>query len=296
MEPILKDVKSDADYPRFETIYTKLYDTVTSSSKKRETFFDYAGLGDFQVKGEGNTVTFTDPIAGAEMFLEHVRFSNGYKVTQEMLDHDQYGEIRKLEADLRVALADFLEVRGHLLLNNAFGTTDSTAFKSTDFRGEALISTSHTNLDGSTAQSNRPSTDADLDWTSLGNAIIQFSLWKDNRARVARSEPQTLIIHPNDQLTAMELMQSTQKPGTANNEINAIRGAISELIVSPYITDTDAWYVKAAKTDTIWLWDVQPRFGAMEDWELEVIKRKVVTGFSHGHLRWLGYYGSNGSG
>lgn len=294
MEPKLKDIVSDKDFETLPTLYTRLYDTIAGSSKQKETYADYAGLGDFAVKNEGGPVTFTDPIAGAELAFTHLRFSNGYKVTQEMLDHDQYGEIRTLEGELRRALNDFLEVRGHLLLNNGFGTTDSSGFKAGDFRAQALISTSHTQLDGGTAQSNRPSSDANLDWTSLGNAKIQFALWKDNRSRNVRSMAKTLIVHPNDSLTAQELLQSVQKPGTPNNEINALRGDM-DVIVTPYITDTNSWFVKAAKTKTVWHWDQAPRYGMMEDWDNEVIKRKAVVGFSHGHLDWRGWYGSSGA-
>ena len=294
MEPKLKGIVSDKDFDQYPVIYTQFYDMVGSSSKKKETYFDYAGLGDFTVKNEGGPVTFTDPISGAEISFEHVRFSNGYKVTQEMLDHEQYSEVRTLEGELRRALADFLEVRGHLLLNNAFGTTASAGFSATDFRAQALISTTHTQLDGGTAQSNRPSSDANLDWTSLGNAKIQFGLWKDNRSRNIREMARTLIVHPNDELTAQEVLRSSQKPGTPNNDINALNGAMT-LVVTPYLTDTNSWFVKGARTKTVWHWDQSPRYGMMEDWDNEIIKRKVVVGFSHGHLDWRGFYGSSGA-
>lgn len=298
MEPKLRDIKSDSDFPRLPTIYTRLYDNIGTSRKKTETYFDYAGLGDFAVKTEGDLVSFTDPVSGAELPFTHVRFSNGYKITQEMIDHEQYNEMPKLEMELRLALDDFLEVEGHRLLNAAFATTGgSNGFKATDFRGEALIATSHTRIDGGTAQSNRPSTDANLDWTSLANGVIQFSLWKDERGRVIRGEPRTLIVHPNDSMTAQELMGSAQKPGTPNNEINALRGVISEVIVSPYITDTNSWYLKGASTKTVWMWDTVAggRFGMFDDWHREVIERKAVVGFSMGHLDWRNWYGSSGT-
>ena len=295
MEPILRSVETDKDYQRPAPIYPSFYDMIGDSRKRKETYFDYAGLGDFSVKNEGGAVTFTDPIAGAELAMTHVRFSNGYKVTQEMLDHDQFGEIRTLEQDLRLALNDFLDVRGHLLLNNGFGTTNAAGFLSTDFRSEGLFSTSHTRIDGGAAQANKPSSDVSLGWSALADAVNKFSLWKDNRGRVIRSEPSTLIVHPNDTQTAMELLQSTGKPGTANNDTNALRGVISNVVVSPFLTDTNAWFIKGGNTRTVWHWDVRPRFGAMEDWDLEVIRRKVVLGFSHGHLGWVGWYGSSGT-
>lgn len=294
LEPILKDIKSDSDYPRRETIYTKLF-SVSSTKKAKETFFEYAGLGDFQVKSEGGPVSFTDPIAGAEMTLVPVRRSNGYKITQEMLDHDQFGEIRKLETELRIALRDDLEVIGHLLLNNGFGTTDSGGFTAAGFDTVALFSTAHTRIDGGANQSNRPSTDADLDWTTLGDARQQFQLWRDNRGRRVLGRPRNLWVHVNDELTAMELLRSVGKPGTANNEVNVLNQEFN-LIVSPYITDTDSWFVQGDSTDAIWLWDVNPRASSKDDWDNEVIQRKMVHGESLGHLRWFNWYGTTGAG
>ena len=65
-----------------------------------------------QVKNEGGPISFSDPIAGSEIKYTHVRHALAYKITQEMLDHDQYGEIRKLEMDLQIAGDDALEVAG----------------------------------------------------------------------------------------------------------------------------------------------------------------------------------------
>jgi hypothetical protein len=296
MEPILSDILSDADYQRRERIYSRYYKDQTETPKKRQyTFFQYGGLGDYQVKNEGGPVSYTDPIAGPELTMAPIRFSNGYKVTQEMFDHDQFGEIRKLEAELRRATDDFLEVRGHLLLNNGFGTTASAGFIAAGFDGVALFSTAHTRLDGGTNQANRPTTDASLDWTSLANGVLQFQLWNDERGRPILSLPSTLVIHVNDSLTARELLGSELKPGTANNELNALRGMLSETVVSPYITDTNAWYLKSADHSAIWKWDVPPRSAMEDDFDLEVVKRKTVLGFCHGATDWRGWYGTNGT-
>lgn len=296
MEPILSDILSDQDYRRRERIYSRFYMDETESPKKRKyTFFQYGGLGDFAAKNEGGPVSYSDPLPGPEVTMTPVRFSNGYKITQEMFDHDQFNEIRKLEQELRRATDDFLEVRGHLLLNNGFGTTASAGFIAAGFDGVQLFSTAHTRLDGGTNQANRPSTDANLDWTSLANGYLQFQLWVDERGRPIISDPQCLIVHVNDSLTARELLGSELKPGTPNNELNALRGAVSELIVSPYITDTNSWYLKSGDHRAIWKWDVQPRSAMEDDFDLEVVKRKMVLGFCHGAIDWRGWYGTSGT-
>jgi len=296
LEPKLRAVKNDQDLSRRERIFPQFYGSMDSSKKASETFYERTGLGDFQVKAEGGNVTYTDPIFGSELKFSHVRRSNGYKITQEMLDHDQYGEIVKLERDLQIAGEEDLEVMGHLLLNSGFGTTDNTAygFKAAGFDGVALFSTAHTRLDGGANQANKPSTDANLSWTALANARQQFQLWVDHRGRKIVQYPRKLVIHPNDELTAMELLRSSGKPGTANNEINALFGEFS-IVVSPYLTDTNAWFLLGDRLESVWFWDVQPRTAMEDDFDLEIVKRKRVQGASCGHVRWFGMYGTSGT-
>lgn len=300
LEPILASIQNDQALQRRPVIYSQFFAETTQSTKARETHFERAGLGNFQVKAEGGPVSYTDPIAGNQLVYAHVRRANGYKITQEMLDHDQFREIEKLEMDLQISGADDLEVAGHLVFNGAFATTDNAAYgyKATGFDGLALCSTSHTRLDGGAVQANRPSVDVNLGWTALANGIIQFQLWNDNRGRPIRSYPSKLLIHPNDSLTAKELLGSTLKPGTANNEINSLQGeglSMGDVIVSPYLTDTNAWFLYGAGRKTVWYWDVQPRTAMEDDWETEVVKRKRVQGHSFGALRWYEIYGTSGT-
>jgi len=295
LEPGLRNIKSDADYPRRETLYARLY-KVASSKKATETDRQWAGLGNFQVKSEGGEVTYSDPINGSSKAYTHVSRALGYKITDEMIRHDQYAEMRKLEMNLQLSGDDDLETQGFLLLNNGFGTTSSNGFTATGFDSLALFSTAHTRIDGGAVQANRPATDANLTWTSLANGLIQFNLWRDNRGRPILSRANMLVVHPNDELTAKELLRSAGKPGTANNEINAIRDSGLEVLVSQYLTDTNAWFlIDSAMADNRWFWDVQPRTSMMEDFDTEVIKRKRVHAFSCGHGDWVGNYGTSGT-
>lgn len=297
LEPKLRAIRSDQDFPRYETLYTRYFREKTKSTKASETMFNRAGLGDFAPKSEGGNISYTDPIAGSELVFTHVRRSNGYKITQEMLDHDQYNEIVKLERDLQLAGDEDLEVAGHLLLNSGFSTTNNVnyGFLATGYDGLAWFSTAHTRLDGGTNQANRPSTDADLGVGALGDAVIQFGLWTDHRGRKSRAVPNLLVVHPNDALTAKELLGSQGKPGTPNNDMNVFAGMNIDLVVDPYLTDTDSWFLlDTRQIDTYWFWDVNPRTAMEDDFDMEVIKRKRVQGHSLGHGEWFGAYGTSG--
>src|SRR3990167_2847059 len=139
LEPTLRDIRNDAKFPRREVIYSRFYDRL-DSKKATETVYNRAGLGSFQVKNEGGPISFTDPIAGTTITFTHIRWGNAYRIAQEMLDHDQYDEIRKLEMDLQISGDDHLEVEGHRLLTSGFGTTNSKGFRATGFDALALFS------------------------------------------------------------------------------------------------------------------------------------------------------------
>lgn len=301
LEPKLRRIYNDPQLTRRPTIYTAFFGEILNSKKATETVYERAGIGDFAVKAEGGAVTYTDPIDGTELTSSHVRRSNGYKITQEMLDHDQYGEIMKLEQDLQVAGDEDLEVAGHLILNSAFSTTANAAygFGATGFDSLALCSTAHTRLDGGATQRNRPSTDASLGWASLADGLVQFDLWVDHRGRKIRGMPSRVVVAPQDRLTLKELLGSSQKPGTANNEINALMGELSydNAIVTPYLTDSNSWFLLGDNLagTTVWYWDVQPRTAMEDDFDLEITKRKRVHGFSFRHARWFNVYGTSGT-
>lgn len=298
MEPGLRAIAEDSDFKRRPVIYTAFYGENAKSAKAQETLQEIAGVGDFQVKSEGGSVTYTDPINGSQVILTHVRRSNGYRISQEMMDHNQYKQALNLEASLQLSGNEDIEVAGHALLNNAFSNADDTAigFEGAGFDGLALCHTAHTRLDGGATQANRPSSDVDLSWTALADGVIQFQLWRDNRGRRVIDSPRILVVSPQDSLTAKELLQSSQKPGVPNNDINALQNEVG-VVVTPYLTDTDSWFLigDVSKT-THWFWDVQPRTAMEDDFDTEVLKRKRVHGFSCGHSRWHGVYGTSGAG
>lgn len=301
LEPILRDIRSDQDYPRAPQLYQRLY-TMATSQKAKETIFNWTGLGDFATKGEGAPVSYDDPIAGNEKSFSHQRRALGYKITQEALDHDQFNQIVTLERELQVAADDDLETLGHLLLNNGFSNAkpaNSGGYSAVGFDALELFSSVHTEISGAATMRNEPSTPINLDWTSFADGVTQFMLIKDNRDRPISIAPARLWVHPNDMHTAKEILQSSGKPGTANNDVNVLSGAV-ELIVSQYLTDTNAWFIQGNFQDAkgaVWFWDTTAgvRTAMDDDFDTEIIKRKAVHGESFGHGDWRNWYGSSGT-
>ena len=293
LEPRISNIWNES-YPQRPVEYTS-YVNIREAKKRVITDYKLSDFGPLRFKGEGEPVQYDDALFGPIKEYTPVRFAEGYKITQEMVDKELYGQVEKFERGLIKSAVDLQEVTAALLFNNGFGTTNTDGFSATGFDSLALFSTAHTRLDGGAVLRNRPSTDVDLGVTALQNALIDWHTQNlDERGRPQLIRPKLLLVHPNDMFTARELLQSEFKPGTANNEINALREEGLSFMVSHYFTDSDAWFLLGDQHDLNFLWDVRPRGGMEEDFDTEVIKRKIVEGFFVGHGEWRGTYGSSG--
>ena len=292
LEPKISNIWNEA-YPQRAAEYTAFVN-VRNTGKATVTDHKMTDFGSLRLKGEGESIIYDDPIDGPDKQYTPVRFALGYKITREMEKHDLYGQMNRLERALIKSAVDLQEVTAAYLINNGFGTTAADGFSATGFDGLGLFSTAHTRLDGGATQRNRPSTDVDLSPTAVQNMYIDFHNYKDDRGRPSLIRPKLLIISPEDLFTAEEILQSEYKPGTANNDINALRNKGLSFMVSHYKTDTDAWVVVGDQHDLNFIWDERPRTGMDEDFDQEVIKHKVVQGFAVGFGEWRGTWGTSG--
>ena len=111
--------------------------------------------------------------------------------------------------------------------------------------GVALFSTAHPLVSGGT-NSNTPSTQVDLNETSLEAAVIQIAGWTDERGLLIAAKPKKLVIPTALMFVADRLLETSLRVGTADNDINAIKnmGAIPEgYTVNHFLTDTNAWFL-----------------------------------------------------
>ena len=288
LEPKLRNIWNDG-LKTWELLYPRFMN-IGSSKKAQETDYQMTGLGSLAAINEGEDVAYDNPISGSTKVYTHATCGLGYKITDEMIRHELYGQMAKFERSLMRATVDKQETDATSVLNNAFSTS-YTGFTS----GESLCSTSHARLDAGTANANRPSTDISLGITALQNAIIAMRLWKDDRGRPVRCTPKFLVIHPNDIMTARELLGSTLKPGTTNNDINAIRDEGLTFMDTPYNTDTNSWFLIGDQHDLNFIWDLRPTLTMDTEFDSDVVKRKVKQAYSYGFGSWFGLYGSSGT-
>lgn len=221
-------------------IWTNVYDQKTSK-KRSEVVMTVTGVGDIPEKPEGQPFT-TDIIRkGYEKEFLHTEFGNMFEVTQTALEDDKTDVLADHAKWFMFAARVVQEKRAHILFNNGFTTETSPD-------GVAIFSTAHVLKGGGTAR-NRPATDADLSWNGLNQAIIDWNTDQKFEAGqfVMPAEDLVLFVPVQSYLIADRIVNSKQLPGSADNDRNSINALFDiKVLPSPYITDTDSWYLLTA--------------------------------------------------
>jgi hypothetical protein len=210
------------------------------------------------------------------------------------MDDDLYGPMKRMTKELAKSGRNIREVVSFNVFNNAFTSTLQSGFPKLG-NTEALITTSHTLIGGGTA-ANRPTTDADLGIASLEAAILHYDTLNDEVGMPIYIVPKLLLCHPENKQVARELLTSEFRPYTTNNEINAVMQEGLTWMQSQYLTDTDAWFLLAAKEDhdLKFFERTAIQFQNGDDFDTGDAKFKAFQRFSVGAGEWRGIYGTTG--
>jgi hypothetical protein len=225
------------EYKQYENQSADIY-TTESSDRAFEEEVMLSGFAQAQVKPEGSGVVYDN---AQETFT--ARYTNetialAFAITEEAIEDNLYDRLAsRYTKALARSMAQTKQVKSVNPLNNGFGT-----FESGD--GVALFSTAHPTIAG--VVSNTLATAADLNETSLEQALIDIAAMTDERGLKIAAKGMKMIIPSALQFTAERLMSSAGRVGTADNDINAIKsmGMIPQgYSVNNYVTDTDAFYI-----------------------------------------------------
>ena len=164
--------------------------------------------------------------------------------------------------------------------------------------GVSLFSTAHPLVSGGT-NSNTPSTQADLNETSLEAAVIQIAAWTDERGLLIAAKPKKLIVPPALMFVADRLLETELRVGTNDNDINAIKnmGAVPEgYTVNHFLTDTNAWFLTTDVPNGMKHFVRTPLQNSMDgDFDTGNVRYKARERYSFGWSDPLGMWGSSGS-
>jgi hypothetical protein len=228
------------EYARYENESAQIFDT-ESSERAFEEEVMLSGFGAAPVKSEGTAVTFDDAQEAYTARYNNETIALAFSITEEAIEDNLYDRLAsRYTKALARSMAHTKQVKGAAVLNSAFDTGV------TGGDGVALCVTNHPLVNGSTL-ANTPSTAADLNETSLENGLIDIAGYVDERGLKVSVKGTKLMVPANLQFVADRLLESTLRPGTADNDINATRnmGMLPNgYAVNHFLTDTDAWFVK----------------------------------------------------
>ena len=277
------------EYARYDDEHSEIYET-ESSDRSFEEEVKLSGFDAAPVKDEGSAISYDAAQESFTARYNHETIAMGFAITEEAIEDNLYDSLSaRYTKALARAMAHTKQVKAVVPLNDP-------AYQSGD--GVVLFSTAHPLVSGGT-NSNTQSTAADLNETSLEAAVIQIGKWTDERGLLIAAQPQKLVIPPDLQFVAARIMKSELRPGTADNDINAVRsmGVVpGGTIVNHYLTDTDAWFLITDVPNGLKHFNrVALETGMDGDFDTGNVRYKARERYSFGVSDPLGIWGSPGA-
>lgn len=268
-----------SNYKELPSIYGQIFNAFTSE-KNFEEMLSLVGFGKAPVEGELETVTLQDPLEGYKAKFTHLKYGLGYQISQELLDDDMYGQIKQFPAALGRSLRATQEAVAADIFN--LGFAGGAALPD----GKQLFASNHDLKRGGTAK-NRPTTDADLSFTALRQGLIDLrKIHDDSDLPYLGSEDIMLLVAPDEEFNAAEIIKSVDRPDTANRAVSALaKQRRWNLIVWDYLTDADAWFLLYPKAMHKLVYFTRKEIDQEADRDMK------VDAFYH-IARWRGVFGA----
>jgi hypothetical protein len=280
------------EYSTYQQEHKEIYET-EKSERSFEEETKLSGFSAAPVKNEGSAIAYDNAQEAFTARYNHETIALGFSITEEAVEDNLYDSLSaRYTKALARAMAYTKQVKAAATLNNAF----SSAYVGGD--GVSLISTAHPLVSGGT-NSNRPATAADLNETSLENAVIQIAAWTDERGLLIAAQPTKLVIPPALQFTATRLLETNLRVGTADNDINALKnnGSIPQgYCINHFLTDTNAWFLMTDVPNGLKHFERAALANSMDgDFDTGNVRYKSRERYSFGWSDPLGIFGSPGS-
>jgi len=279
------------EYDRYEREHSEIFDE-ESSDRAFEEEVMLAGFSTAPVKAEGAAITFDDAQETYTARYTHETIALAFSITEEAVEDNLYDRLAaRYTRALARSMSQTKQVKAASILNNAF----STSFPVGD--GAALCSSAHPALSGN--QRNQLSTAADLNETSLEQMLIDIAGLTDERGLKIAVRGMKLMIPKELQFTAERVLNSNLRPGTADNDVNAMKsmGMLPDgAVVNHFLTDTDAYFVKTDAPNGFKLFQRTPLRTAMEgDFDTGNMRYKARERYSFGVSDWRCVFGTAGA-
>ena len=280
------------EYDRYTQEHKEIFN-MESSDRAFEEEVMLSGFGSAPTKSEGSAVTFDDAqeVYTARYTMETIALA--FSITEEAVEDNLYDRLAsRYTKALARSMSQTKEVKGASILNNAF----DSGYTGGD--GLELCSTLHTLASGNTFR-NELATAADLNETSLEQALIDIAGFVDERGLKIAVRGMKMIVPKELQFTTDRLLESTQRPGTADNDVNAVRnmGMLPNgYDVNHFLADTDAWFIITDAPNGLKGFNRTPVRTSMEgDFDTGNVRYKARERYAFGWSDPRGIFGSPGA-
>jgi hypothetical protein len=271
--------------------YDKMF-TKHNSKMALERTAEMRFLGFSQLKTEGGQTAFDN--GAGERFIynqEHTEIALGYAITRKAIDDNLYKtQFHPSNLGLIESFQQTKEIYGANILNTA-----TTYNASIGGDGVALCSTSHP-IDGGTV-ANRPTTDVGLNEATLLNAMISVRTnFKDQAGLKVFARARKLIVPPQLEPTAIRLTKTELRPGTADNDVNAIMmtagGLPESYMVNDFLTSQYAWFLLTNIDGLSYMERIKFETDMQVDFVTDNLLVKGYERYSFGYYNWRSIFGS----
>ena len=282
------------EYKRYDNESAEIYVT-ESSDRAFEEEVMLSGFANADVKAEGQGIAYDDAqeTYTARYTMETIALA--FAITEEAIEDNLYDRIAsRYTKALARSMSNAKEVKGAAPLNN--GLPSVATFKSGD--AKALFTTNHPTVSG-TVVKNTLTTQADLNETSLEQALLDINAFTDERGLRVAARGVKMIIPSANQFNAERLLKSQGRVGTADNDINAIvsMGMIPQgYRVNHFLTDSDSWYLITDVPNGMKHFQRTPLSTAMEgDFDTGNVRYKARERYVFGVSDFRGMFGVEGA-
>jgi phage major head subunit gpT-like protein len=281
----------EGKYEMIPSQYDKIF-TKHNSKMALERTAEMRYLGLAQLKAEGGQTAFDN--GAGERFVynqEHSEIALGYAITRKAIDDNLYKtQFHPSNLGLIESFQQAKEIYGASILNLA--TTYNAAVGGD---GVALCSTAHP-IDGGTV-ANKPLTDVDLNEATLLNAMIAIRTnFKDQAGLKVFARGRKLIVPPPLEPVAIRLTKTELRPGTADNDVNAIlttAGGLPEgYMTADFLTSAFAWFLLTNIDGLSYMERVKFETDMQVDFVTDNLLVKGYERYSFGYYNWRAIYGS----
>ena len=280
------------EYQKYGEEHKEIFETETSErSFEEET--KLSGFSAAPVKNEGAAIAYDNAQEAWTARYDHETISLGFSITEEAIEDNLYDSLSsRYTKALARSMAYTKQIKAANILNNGF----SASFPGGD--GVSLFNTQHPLVSGG-VNSNTPATPADLNETSLENAVIQISLWTDERGLLIAAKPKKLIVPTGLRFVAKRLLDTELRVATADNDLNALKSlnSIPEgFAINHFLTDPNAWFLTTDVPNGMKHFVRIPLSNSMDgDFDTGNVRYKARERYSFGFSDPLGMFGSPGA-